>query len=78
MKIWGGRHSKAPSSEDKQIALGAEPFNVLNHPNFPAPSNTQSALIPGGTEKLYLTMWWATLRTTLDKTVERHFQGRSK
>lgn len=48
MKIWEGRYSKAPLSEGKQITLGAERFNVLNHPNFAVPSNTQAVLIQGG------------------------------
>jgi len=35
-------------SEGKKITLGAEGFNLLNHPNFAVPSNTQSPLTQGG------------------------------
>jgi hypothetical protein len=31
-----------------QIAFGAEAFNLLNHPNFGVPTNTQSPLTLGG------------------------------
>ncbi len=31
-----------------KIMLGAEAFNLLNHPNFAVPSNTQSPLTLGG------------------------------
>jgi hypothetical protein len=34
--------------EGKQITFGAEAFNLLNHPNFAVPSNTQSPLTQGG------------------------------
>jgi hypothetical protein len=36
--------------KETEIAFGAEAFNVLNHPNFAVPSNTQSPLTLGGTE----------------------------
>ena len=35
-------------SEGKKITFGAEGFNLLNHPNFAVPSNTQSPLTQGG------------------------------
>jgi len=31
-----------------EITLGAEAYNLLNHPNFAVPSNTQSPLTLGG------------------------------
>jgi len=34
--------------EGSKIALGAEAYNLLNHPNFAVPSNTQSPLTLGG------------------------------
>jgi hypothetical protein len=34
--------------EGMKIMLGAEAFNLLNHPNFAVPSNTQSPLTLGG------------------------------
>jgi putative transport protein len=34
--------------EGKKIIFGAEAFNLLNHPNFAVPSNTQSPLTLGG------------------------------
>lgn len=34
--------------EGKQITLGTEAFNLLNHPNFGVPSNTQSFATQGG------------------------------
>jgi len=34
--------------EGKKITLGADAFNILNHPNFAVPSNTQSPLTQGG------------------------------
>jgi hypothetical protein len=34
--------------EGKKITIGAEAFNLLNHPNFAIPSNTQSPLTQGG------------------------------
>ena len=34
--------------EGKKITFGAEAFNLLNHPNFAVPSNTQSPLTQGG------------------------------
>ena len=37
-----------PLREGKQITFGAEAFNLLNHPNFAVPSNTQSPLTQGG------------------------------
>ena len=33
--------------KETEIAFGAEAFNVLNHPNFAVPSNTQSPLTLG-------------------------------
>jgi len=30
--------------QDKKLTVGMEAYNLLNHPNFGAPSNTQSAL----------------------------------
>jgi hypothetical protein len=30
------------------LSLGVEAFNLLNHPNFAVPSNTQSPLTLGG------------------------------
>ena len=35
-------------SEDMHLSLGVEAFNLLNHPNFAVPSNTQSPLTLGG------------------------------
>jgi len=35
-------------SEGTKIALGAEAYNLLNHPNLAVPSNTQSPLTLGG------------------------------
>ena len=37
-----------PLREGMKIAVGAEAYNLLNHPNFAIPSNTQSPLTPGG------------------------------
>ncbi|HVI07233.1 MAG TPA: TonB-dependent receptor [Candidatus Binatia bacterium] len=37
-----------PLAEGKQITFGAEAFNLLNHPNFAVPSNTQTPLTQGG------------------------------
>jgi hypothetical protein len=37
-----------PLTEAVQIMLRAEAFNLLNHPNFAVPSNTQSPLTLGG------------------------------
>lgn len=34
--------------EGKKVTFGAEAFNLLNHPNFAVPSNTQSPLTQGG------------------------------
>ena len=34
--------------EGKKITFGAEAYNLLNHPNFAVPSNTQSPLTQGG------------------------------
>lgn len=34
--------------KETEIAFGAEAFNILNHPNFAVPSNTQSPLNLGG------------------------------
>jgi hypothetical protein len=34
--------------EGMKITLGAEAYNLLNHPNFAVPSNTQSPLTLGG------------------------------
>src|ERR1043166_5353631 len=34
--------------EGMKVTLGAEAYNLLNHPNFAVPSNTQSALSLGG------------------------------
>jgi predicted DNA-binding transcriptional regulator AlpA len=34
--------------KETEIAFGAEAFNLLNHPNFAVPSNTQSPLTLGG------------------------------
>jgi hypothetical protein len=34
--------------EDMRITFGAEVYNLLNHPNFGVPSNTQNALSLGG------------------------------
>jgi len=34
--------------EGKKITFGAEAFNLLNHPNFVVPSNTQNPLTQGG------------------------------
>jgi hypothetical protein len=35
-------------TEGTKITLGAEGYNLLNHPNFAVPSNTQSPLTLGG------------------------------
>jgi len=35
-------------SRETQIVFGAEAFNLLNHPNFSVPTNTQSPLTLGG------------------------------
>jgi hypothetical protein len=35
-------------SRETQIVFGAEAFNLLNHPNFGVPTNTQSPLTLGG------------------------------
>jgi hypothetical protein len=35
-------------ARETQIVFGAEAFNLLNHPNFGVPSNTQSPLTLGG------------------------------
>jgi hypothetical protein len=35
-------------AKETEIAFGAETFNLLNHPNFGVPSNTQSPLTLGG------------------------------
>ena len=35
-------------TEDTKITFGAEAYNLLNHPNFAVPSNTQSPLTLGG------------------------------
>jgi hypothetical protein len=35
-------------TEGKKITFGAEVYNLLNHPNFAVPSNTQSPLTLGG------------------------------
>jgi hypothetical protein len=34
--------------EGMKIAVGAEAYNLFNHPNFAVPSNTQSPLTLGG------------------------------
>ncbi|MGA9672263.1 MAG: carboxypeptidase-like regulatory domain-containing protein [Terracidiphilus sp.] len=34
--------------QEKKITVGAEAYNLFNHPNFGVPSNTQSALSLGG------------------------------
>jgi len=36
-------------ARETQIVFGAEAFNLLNHPNFGVPTNTQSPLTLGGT-----------------------------
>jgi hypothetical protein len=41
-------HKSFPLTEDLKIILCAEAFNLLNHPNFAVPSNTQSPLVLGG------------------------------
>jgi len=35
-------------TEGKKVTFGAEAYNLLNHPNFAVPSNTQSPLTLGG------------------------------
>ena len=37
-----------PFVEDTRITFGAEAYNLLNHPNFAVPTNTQSPLTWGG------------------------------
>jgi hypothetical protein len=37
-----------PLPKETEITFGAEAFNLLNHPNFAVPSNTQSPLALGG------------------------------
>jgi hypothetical protein len=37
-----------PLPKETEITFGAEAFNLLNHPNFAVPSNTQSPLTLGG------------------------------
>jgi hypothetical protein len=37
-----------PLTEGTRLTLGAEAYNMLNHPNFAVPSNTQSPLTLGG------------------------------
>lgn len=34
--------------QEKKLTVGIEVYNLLNHPNFGVPSNTQSALALGG------------------------------
>jgi hypothetical protein len=34
--------------QDKKLTVGVEAYNLLNHPNFGVPSNTQSAFSFGG------------------------------
>jgi hypothetical protein len=43
--IW---HSKRQIERRYEITLGAEAYNLRNHPNFAVPSNTQSPLTLGG------------------------------
>jgi hypothetical protein len=43
-------------SEGTKITFGAEAFNLLNHPNFAVPSNTQSPLTQRETGMLFLRM----------------------
>ena len=38
------------AATELKLILGAEAFNLLNHPNFSVASNTQSPLTPGGNE----------------------------
>jgi hypothetical protein len=37
-----------PLKESTKLVLGAEAYNLFNHPNFGVPSNTQSPLTQGG------------------------------
>ena len=41
-------HKDFPITERGKITVGLEAYNLLNHPNFGVPSNTQSALSLGG------------------------------
>ena len=44
----GALHKDFAISERRKITVGAEAYNLFNHPNFGVPSNTQSPLSMGG------------------------------
>jgi hypothetical protein len=41
-------HKEFAVAERRKITVGAEAYNLFNHPNFGVPSNTQSAFLLGG------------------------------
>jgi hypothetical protein len=41
-------HKEFAIAERRKITVGAEAYNLFNHPNFGVPSNTQSAFLLGG------------------------------
>jgi hypothetical protein len=41
-------HKDFAIAERRKITVGAEAYNLFNHPNFGVPSNTQSAFLLGG------------------------------
>jgi hypothetical protein len=41
-------HKEFAIAERRKITIGAEAYNLFNHPNFGVPSNTQSAFLLGG------------------------------
>ena len=41
-------HKDFVISQDRKLTVGVEAYNLLNHPNFGVPSNTQSAFSLGG------------------------------
>jgi hypothetical protein len=41
-------HKDFAFNQERKLTVGVETYNVLNHPNFGVPSNTQSAFSLGG------------------------------
>jgi hypothetical protein len=41
-------HKNFGITEREKITVGVEAYNVLNHPNFGVPNNTQNPLVMGG------------------------------
>ena len=41
-------HKDFAISQERKLTVGVEAYNLLNHPNFGVPSNTQSPLTQGG------------------------------